>query len=78
MPFELIEHNSGIDGWDAHSHTRAVFTTKEKAIAWLTKRGFTHKEYDSYRHEVPEKRHTMCEIYYRILPARESAEIDPE
>lgn len=77
---QLWEHDSGIDGWDATSRLAHVFTTRDKAIAWLTGYGFTHVEnagtaFERFAHQDVNKRHCMGQITYCLIEVKDN--IDP-
>lgn len=66
-PLMLVECDAGMGGpYDAKFKTIAYFTSAEIAQEWLRKRGFDHKEYGTYYHREPERRHCMGQISYQI------------
>lgn len=71
--YELKETNHGIDGWDAKTRTKALFSTYEKAQAWLQKRGYA---LDGSEYYPPPEKRGMGMLSYKIVPATEIA-VDP-
>lgn len=60
----LIEHDSGIDGWDARQVVVAVFDNILLAEEALTQAGYTAKEHGHYYH--PNRRQWMNTISYKL------------
>ena len=78
-PFELWKHDAGIDGWDAKRWLVARFTTREKAVAYLAARGYTHAEgRDHFAHSDESQRHTMGKISYEIREVTPEVPVDPQ
>lgn len=65
----LIEHDAGIDGWDARRDIVAVYDSMDRALADLEEAGYTRKEGTGwmarYRHHLT-SRHGMNEISYTL------------
>lgn len=76
--FELHECNHGIDGHDARFKLAGTFTTRDKAMKWLEKRGYTHLEYGSYAHKEENQRYCMGKIDYTIKEVPKAILLDPE
>jgi hypothetical protein len=66
----LVEHDSGIDGWDSRHTIVAVYDNKDRVLDDLRDAGYTFKEgtgvFSRYRHQDPAKRYTMGEISYSL------------
>jgi hypothetical protein len=62
----LIEHDSGIDGWDARSNMVAVYENSQQAIGALEDAGYTHFENGYYYHGDRSKRYGMNSISYKL------------
>lgn len=79
-PFELWKMDHGIDGHDAKRWLVARFTTRQKAVAYLTARQFTYQgnQTPMYWHADPDRRHTMGAISYEIRETKPEVPIDPE
>ena len=79
-PYELWKTDHGIDGWDARTWHVANFSSIDKAIAYLAKRGFTHKNSfgDFYWHAEEAQRHTMGAISYQIRKSNQTIPSDPD
>jgi hypothetical protein len=75
--YELHETDDGMDGYNAITKLKARFDTEELAKAWLTRRGYTYLENDSYAHIDVSRRHCMGKISYTILEAKKVPE-NPE
>ncbi len=67
---ELWKTDHGIDGWDAKTWLVARFTSREKAMEYLSARGFDFFEYGSYAHREEKFRHTMGKLTYEIRPPK--------
>ena len=65
----LIEHDSGIDGWDARKDVVAVYDTMDRALADLEAAGYTFRDgtgfMTRYRHHLSSRR-GMNEISYAL------------
>lgn len=77
-PFELWKTDHGIDGLDARSWLVARFTTRQKAVEYLSARKFTHFETGWYWHENVKLRHTMGAITYQIKEVKPEVPVDPK
>lgn len=77
-PYELWKTDHGIDGLDARSWLVARFTTRQKAVDYLTERGFTHRQSGWYWHSDVKNRHTMGAITYEIKEVEPSVPVDPK
>lgn len=77
-PFELWKTDHGIDGKDARSWLVARFTTRDRAMAYLSKRGYTYQSNGWLWHSDPNQRHTMGAISYEIREVKPEVPVDPE
>lgn len=69
MIIQLYRLNSGTDGWDSRTELAHVFTSRDKAIEWLTSYGYTYvSPYNKnrYEHEDVAQRHCMGQISFEI------------
>jgi hypothetical protein len=62
----LRQHDSGVDGWDAHSCIVAAYESRERAIAALAHAGYTVEEHGVFHHHEHAKRWTMNAISYSM------------
>lgn len=76
-PIELWKTNHGIDGHDARRWLVARFTTRDKAVAYLAARQFTHHEHGYFAHADPAFRHTMGQITYEVREVKPEVPVDP-